>query len=511
MNKTAFPQRAPKNDNKSPVWELYGNRFFADQGPLELLSELLLICFSKKNYDGYDFSCIFPAFDNINDIVEITYYPNYRIPLKLFALYNHQTGDRIIPYIEETYNRITSDCANNIDTSDYKKEILVDVFKSMYKGFAGIGVNRDWCAQSFLPISKNLLAGESIWTNRLSKEKKLESWGDISENISHNKRAFYSRGGEVLFLQLLLALNQPKNKIVNLVHSDKYRNIHFTEDELSPDKLRQKLNNGFSSIYCNKVPEFFNTFVNNLHINEEDEIGIVNNKVYMGFIPNDAWEYGYLFAVELSRLFESSFDIVDLIKHLENASVLQLIRTLLWASSDYLGTNRPFLPVVPSQCNNTNYKLISNEAFNYSMRLICRASNEVAGENGNNNLSRYGYKLFQKIGKSIGLIQPPRGGLEHFVLSKDLVVLLVSTTLLPGQTQTFDNFLKEIEARYGLVVDSDGFNKANGQSNKNQKIDDRRMVDWIIDILRECDYFVELSDSISLVKNTNISEGKNEK
>lgn len=145
------------------------------------------------------------------------------------------------------------------------------------------------------------------------------------------------------------------------------------------------------------------------------------------------------------------------------------------------------------------------------MRLIKEASLKIAEGKDISNISKYGYKLFQKIGKNIGFIQPPRGGLEHFVLSKDLVVLLVSTTLTPGQTLTFDHFLKEIEVRYGLVIDSDGFNKSNEQYLKNQHIDDRKMIDWIIDILRECDYFVELSDSISLVKNTNISEGKYEK
>ena len=512
MSKNAFPQRGPKNDNKSPVWELYGNRFFLDQGPLELLSELLLICFSNKRYDGIEFDSIFPKLYKINDIFEITYIPSYRISLKLFALYNHQTGDRIIPFLEDTYNDLINSCASSIESSDYKKDVLVDVFKSVYKGFSGVGVNRDWCAQSFLPISESLISGESIWSNHDSREMAFTCWDDVNKCISHNKRAFYSRGGEVIYLQLLLALNQPKEKIAELFRSEKYKNIHFSDEELSPNKMREKLNYCFSSIYTNKVPEFFNSFVNNL-INDCKEIeeATEGNDIYIGFIPTDAWEFGYLFAVELSRLFDSSFDIVDMIRHLENACVLQLIRTLLWGSADYLETNRPYLPVVPSRCNNTNYKLISNESFNYSMRLIKEASLKIAEGKDISNISKYGYKLFQKIGKNIGFIQPPRGGLEHFVLSKDLVVLLVSTTLTPGQTLTFDHFLKEIEVRYGLVIDSDGFNKSNEQYLKNQHIDDRKMIDWIIDILRECDYFVELSDSISLVKNTNISEGKYEK
>ena len=39
---------------------------------------------------------------------------------------------------------------------------------------------------------------------------------------------------------------------------------------------------------------------------------------------------------------------------------------------------------------------------------------------------------------------------------------------------------------------------------KKQDINEAGISDWFIQMLEECDYYVRLSDSLSLVKNTNV-------
>lgn len=500
-----FPAKA-ETDKESPLTKLFGNRFFVDQCPLELLSEFLLICTSKIIIAGEEQSEIFPDLEYRFDIDDICYKPVYKLALKLFAFYDHVTGDRVVPAIEKQFTNQNKEKIDCIDSTDYNPNVLLEVLRSVYKGFLGAGANRDWCAQSFLPVSKSLLAGESIWSGTNARHADIEDgWNSVELHISHNKHAFYARGGELLYLQLLLALNQKEEDVDRVFRKPgRYDSLRFTSEELNPKKLREKMNQCFSSLFKGKVPQFFDDFADSLSISESNDDSETSNAT-MGKTPSATWEYGYLFAVELSRLFRSSFDIIDMLKHLENACVLQVIRTVLWASADALNEERPFLPVISSKCDDIVLKYVSNESFSHCQRMVKKAVAENAKAQYENT-AKYGHKLIQKLGKSVGFIQPPKGGLEHFVLSKDLIVLLVSTTYEPGQMQRFDLFLNELKVRYGIVIDSDGFNQANIQNGKMQHIGGTRMTEWIVNLLRECDFFVELSDSISLIKNTNIAE-----
>lgn len=506
-----FPSDNRKvNSEKLVPAYIFGDRLFADQGKVELLSELLLICFSKKQLNG---SIViedepFPKLDQLYSISNIEYFPKYRVLFKLFALYDHQTGDGVVKGFEGEYEKIiasTSKSFMSVSSDSFEdKKKQTGILQALYKGFQEVGSNRDWCAQSFLPVSKSLIAGESIWVK--AKAKNLDSYSDAKDNLKHDKRSFYARSGEVLYLQLLSALNHTKADVdMFLASSDRYKNLKVSEAEKDPNYLRYELNKGFNSLYECKSPDFFNELIDSFSESEDGQ-----KSVEIGFIPEETWIYGFLFAIELSRFFKSSFDIVDTVKHLENACVLQEIRTMLGESSRKLNATYPILPVVAPDCNNIRYKMISNEAFKYCQRQIKDALDLVADEVGLERLksvqhSRYGHKLFSKLAKSIGFVLPPKGGLDHFVLSKDLIVLLVSTTLCPqDEILTLDSFLTDLKIRYGIVVDSDGFCESNKQIEKLQEINDLSIYDWFIDTLMECAYYVQLSDSLSLVKNTNV-------
>lgn len=506
----------PINDKASV--SLYGHRFYADQGPIELLSELLLVFFSEKRIDDQEVPadvCI-PMHGDLKGIQGFQYKAKYRLGLKLFALYNNRTGDQEVPVISAKFKEINSVLRSKIDCSGrntLKEGKAVDILRELYKGFQSVGSNRDWCAQSFLPISKELIAGESIWQNTLSKKHDLTDYDTAVKFFAHDKHDFYARGGEVLFLQLFSALNHSKADVISWL-TDKgnpFSNMRLNDKEKDPEYLRNEINKLIPAMYSRMVPDFFSVFAGSRDIPDEYEESYHG---YMGPIPEESWTYGFIFAVELVRLLNSSLDVVDMIRMLELECTLHMVRTLLGRSAAALSLDYPLLPIVSPACENITYKLISNESFKYCQRLMkaamenCSANDKQADKEHGQS----GFKLFQKAAKTIGFVLPPKGQNEHFVISKEILVLLVSTTLYPKDDLiTYDDFLSEIRTRFGLVVDSDGFTAANTQKNKIQKINDPDIDSWFIQMLEECDYYVRLSDSLSLVKNTNVERPDNEK
>lgn len=500
---------------------LFGRRFYVDQGPVELLSELLLIFFSKKYVNDSNLPDEpLPEISDIRSDFDFKYSPKYRLSLKLFSLFNNITGDFTeISSLSTRLSEIEDNLKSNINSlarSSFVKEKAIYILKELFKGFQSTGSNRDWCAQSFLPICNEMIAGESIWQNTLARKKqnKFTDINEVRKLFAHDKHDFYARGGEVLYLQLMSALNHSKSDVNTWLKqtNNPFRDMRLTEEEKDPVILRNKINKQFSKMYEKAVPSFFSAFINEFF--DPDPLERADVKVTVGTIPQNAWGYGYIFAVELSRLMSSSFDIIDMIKLLELECSLHMIRTLLASSAAYLGVPYPLLPVVSLNCTNIKHKLVSNESFKYCQRMMKDALEKKGAELNNpvesKDHSQYGYKLFQKAAKSIGFVLPPKGQDEHFVISKELLVLLVSSTVLPGgDMMTYDGFLEELRIRYGIVVDNDGFTASNFQKGKIQQIYDSDTDKWFVKMLDECNYYVSLSDSLSLVKNTNIVGGLN--
>ena len=505
-----------KDDIKKSSTALFGQRFYSDQGSLELLSELLLVCFSNKRIDDIEKTDLIPQYTDLSSINNFEYQPIYRLKLKLFALFNNRSGDLEVPALSNEYKEIRTSLKNKIEDAPESADRYIDIIRELYKGFQAVGNNRDWCAQSFLPICKEMIAGESIWKNTDAKKctsKQLDNIDDVKKLFAHDKHDFYARGGEVLYLQLFSALNHSKEDVQNwLADKDNpFYGITLRSKEKDPEYLRTSLNKLIASFYEKSVPEFFSSF-----INDEFEDGFLERDkdsfMQLKCIPEGTWYYGYIFAVELVRLMRSSLDIIDMLKMLELECSMHLIRTLLGRSSECLELPYPLIPVVSPDCDNMTYKIISSDLFKYCQCIIRSAlikkGKELNDDVQNRDHTYYGYKLFQKVAKAINFVIPPKGPDAHFIITKELIVLLVSTTLIPGKELiTYDEFLADIKTRFGIVVDSDGFTNANKQLKKSQRISDSEIDKWFIRMLDECNYYVNLSDSLSLVKNTNVMVG----
>ncbi len=122
---------------------------------------------------------------------------------------------------------------------------------------------------------------------------------------------------------------------------------------------------------------------------------------------------------------------------------------------------------------------------------------------------KYGYKLFRKLGKSIGLIVPPRGGLMKFTLNEKILRCLV-LSLVPGRRMTLDTFKVQIKAHHGFVFDLKGLADSRNWSGRIEELAGEESGDaWLERMLEASGMLVRLSDACSLVRNPFAPEERN--
>lgn len=496
--------------------KLVGDRFLVDQIPIELLSELLIVINSDKYINDGEVleDEMFPVEYVRDDFNSMKYNVKYRLYFKLFSLWNSGKRPKNADSHENKYEEVIKRLSSSFDSDMDDNQRCIEIIANLYQGFQVAGASRDWCARSFLPVSQSILAGESIWKATKVQRDKKDFDEAVKKNFEHTGRSFYARGGEVLYLQLLLAFTKSEQEIDFEIKNNPYlKGLRVSQSEKDPLKLKENIEKGFRDMFSDGVPLAFNKFIDFVEEKNKTSLdGTFSEKENpIGYIQKETWVLGYLFALELSRLFLSKFDVIDRIQMLENECVLQVIRTLLYVSSMQLEKDSlPKIAVVSPCCEDATLKTVSNRSFLNCKTLIRKAFESVSTENEiattDKAHKRYGYGILRKYGKEIGLIIPKKGGNEHFVLTKDILILLVSTTLTPDNSLTIESFLKDLEIRFGFVFDFKGFTKVNEEVDIKQNIYGDNLTDWLVNMLDECGYFIPLSDALSLVKNTNIRE-----
>ena len=509
------------------AWKITGGRFFIEQNTIELLSELLLVLSSRKtvSFVGKDDEIVDSYFFNMyehDELERLEYEAPVNLLLKLFALFDISDASNAFPAHKEGHEALRNDVRTHFTGrrpgDNWDDEL--DVLEAMLQGFQIAGVSRDWCAQSFIPISKDFLAAESIWrateAKKAGKNDDGTAFNSVIPYFEHTSRDFYSRGGEVLYLQLILALSSSPADIDRILHEQPLlKGFCYSQNEKDPQILRGLLEKGFARMLENDSSHLadFIKLIESSSVgrpdsanSSEDDDSLSTVRLQTGWIPETdvTRALGYLFAVELSRLFASHFEPVQMVTEMELACVMQVIRTYLYSSAMANSRPQPMLITVSPFTTNGRYKTISNNSFKEAMTLIRTAIVEKDDSSKGNQVSKYGANVFRKLAKSIGFVVPRKGDTEHFVITKDLLTLFVSTALRPGEPMAIDDFIDDLKVRYRIAVDCDSFSAFNQIIGINQKISDPEMYSWLVEMLDECGYYQPLSDSISLVINTNV-------
>ncbi len=534
--------------DRNPAIQLFGRRFFADQTVAELLVELLLVAVSEKRIGGNSVSSIqgafqtavFPAISLLRNWPQglaLEYSAKARLNLKLFSFLGASRVDTRHKthrdHKRELLQQLSKTERLSVSSGTDRNEVL-RTLENLFLGFQGVGGNRTWCAQSFLPVTTELLAGESIWRETRARAKNVDSWMDALSCFSHSQQIFLARGGELLYLQICNVLRQEP---VEIERWSKDAGLGLLPREYLPDQLRDVLGSALMSVLrscpdaVGQLASFIDTGVDADTTAHTDTPDGELRFTACGWCSGESWPEGLLFAVELLRVCEATMDPIEKLELLEIACALQLLRSLcaqsarhaplagnevkslnpfgfVWALSDPEGQHA-VVKQISRRCVNAVERLIHDAIRIPEIRSIVAAQkrdDEGHGRRWKDPYgeadSRYGHKLFVTVAKRIGLIVPKRGAGARFVLNDRLLRYLVIALVRPGERMTYETFKQLLFAHYGIAADDTMLGRAcEWCGTKRLSTIGGATDSWMIEMLDAAGMLLKLSDSCSLVCN----------
>ena len=525
-NKT-FPYDATREKafRSNPAIRLFGNRFSTDQTSIELLSEFLLVACSRKRIDETDFNSYLPPEHILTkwDDKELQYSPKIKLNLKLFSFLSASRLDSRHITHRQHYRDIIEELHSRIKTDASNKTEIIKTIENLLLGFQGAGNGRTWCAQSFLPISKELIAGEAIWHETKARREQPKDWDNLFESrgayFRTNQHLFLARGGELLYLQVCNSLKQSAESIRNWAAS---ANLGLEPEEIDPVKLLQELEQELADFF-EKCPTVINDIANFIDQSLDTETAMMtdgeeHNPRYVnaGWCNSATWQEGYLLAIDIVRILKSQYDVLDSIYALETLFMLHTLRSLASQSCRVLNKENEdwpsyYLAVTAAQETTGALKRISHQSLKNIEKTIFMAIRKCLTGFDDDQESkilkeadrRSGHKFFLKMAKQAGLVIPRRGAGARFVLNPQILRVLISITVPNKGRITYDTFKEIIRSRWGIVFDEEGFGKCNKWMNDKEVYLASDTDAWLIEMLEESGLLMHLSDSCALVLHPN--------
>jgi hypothetical protein len=463
----------------------------------------------------------------------LEYAPKARLNLKLFAFLGSSKLDTRHDSHKQQYRELIKSLMQphslNISGAVDSTEVL-KTLENLFLGFQSVSRQRTWCAVSFLPVAKELIAGESIWQETKAKRNHVMSWEAALPFFSHNQQSFLARGGELLYLQMCNALRQDSAILRSWMGE---AGISVSTTESDPEQLHAALTESIGDVFdacpdtVGKLAAFLDTGVDGKTGEYTDFKSGEPRFARCGWCPEEGWREGILFAIEFMRICRALVDPVERLDQLELICALQVLRSLCAQSARYTAR----LDGLKSGAGPLGYvwvlsdpagrhpavKQISRRNVDAVQRMIYDAVRDPGIRSSPSFTSKdevtiskiyaaadsgYGHKLFLSIGKRIGLIVPRRGAGARFVLNEKVLRCIVMATIRPGQRITYDSFKNLMFAHYGLAVDDTSIVRSCPWSGTSRLTTVGSESDvWLIEMLDASGMLIRLSDSCSLVTN----------
>lgn len=523
-------------DDHNPAIQLFGRRFFGDQTMAELLLEMFLVATSKKQVgeQGISEEVAFPDLEVLRDWPKGTplqYAPKARLNLKLFSFLGASKLETRHDAHRQHYKELIAALARPSRLSispEMNAEDVLKTLENLFLGFQSVGGQRTWCAQAFVPVSRNLIAAETLWNETQARRNSIRTWDEVTEDFvtyfSYQKHRFLARGGELLYLQLCNALRQDCGVLQGWLHEAQ---IGCSNEESDPRSLHGSLQHAFRNV-VSSCPQTVDRLAEFLDIGIEDKTAEKTDfqrgqpsqprLTSCGWCPEESWQEAAIFAIELLRLCQASIDPIERIELLEIACAIQLLRSLCAQSARYTsrspdalagaGPLRYVWVISDPDGRHSAIKQISRRNINALQRMIYDAlrhssiSADQSGREYKEADSRYGHKLFLTVAKRIGLVVPKRGSGARFVLNDRVLRYIVLATIRPGERVTFESFKKLAFAHYGLALDDETIGRACAWSGTARLTTlGGSADDWLMEMLDAAGMLIRLSDSFSLVTN----------
>ncbi|MGX2041390.1 hypothetical protein ACWJKU_14840 [Methylocaldum sp. MU1018] len=504
-------------DSTNPAIKLYGRRFYKDQTQVEYLAEFLLVFSSPKKNPAEaqerlgDYSFSLPSSGTSG------YWTENHIALKLFAFFPSSKLETRHTAHRDAYLEALDVLKDHVSGSGEKREETVRLLQSLLGGFVGVGKNRTWATYTFLPVSKELLASELVWSHSTALKDQIKSWSDCSSRkyFASDRHIFMARGGELLFLQLANLFADPNNlDIKAILQAPSYH--HLGCNHISD--LAQKVENQLRELLVEAV----GTLSKIARLIEESLAHYRLDTQYsysnLGWVPKASRIEALLFAQEIHNLCKATLSPLEKLDLLQTLCSLHVLRSLCFqacrldnteaATPGFVG-GYAWIPCDLEAEARSPIRLMAQVSFNHIEALLYRVlRNKDLVDAGNSasqkEADKNGFQIFRKIGKETGLVVPRKGGGQRFVLTPELLRFLVAALVRPGERIRLTEFYRRAFAHYGLAlggeslaVGLDWCGTAGGKKSYAVAAD----TDWIEEALQQGGFLVELSDAVSIVYN----------
>lgn len=529
-----FPRLKSVSDDYNPAIRLFGKRFINEQTILEYLAEFLAVVFSDKRIgSGEAIRSPLPSLEELQKWsdtpdTKLYYKPPIKLNLKLLAFLGISRVDSRHDVHKKHYEYLINKLESNVKVSGGNVEEVKDWIEDLLRGFQGAGSNRTWCAQTFYPVSARLLTQETIWNETVVKKEPVNEWLDSMKRFhryySVSKHRFMARGGELLYLQLCNVFTTRREAIEDFAKS-----IGFFSDESDLFKLHRSLQEGLQKL-CGQCPATFDLLVDYLELLDRDTHEMTNKeaeRLACEWCPEESWQEGYLFAVEINRLLAAVLDPVERLELVMTGCALQVLRSLCAQSVRYTrdhagATNGSVLGYAwifsPPGSPSRQLRLASQRNLQFIQGLIQKALRfdalqENAARDPNPRMdknklyneadNKYGHKLFLSLGKKLGMIVPQKGPGARFIMTDKILRYMVLVLLRPGERCTYDEFLRRLYCHYGIAIEGKELIDAltwTGLPANSSVLPLKGS--WLAGILRAGGFLTELSDACSIVRNT---------
>ncbi len=477
---------------------LFGHRIKDSQTKYEYLIEFLQVAISPKalEYNNKQFSEMFPV-DGENCDHRMQYFPVSRIGLKRFIFFPKSKLDGKAEVDKKAYDECLKAIEQKMtggNPAQYKNAIAV--MQSLLNGFSAVNQNRSWFDQNMLPVCPEVILPEGMgiksWRQKLDFQ---QCDPDIDSKFEFKKYTYMCRGGEIYYLHLLNAINE-KPEYKNIIE------IRLWEMITSFPQF---------SCLCNFIQSTWEEF---MAVSPDDKKVLSKD---LGAIPESFSVRNKYTLEELDNFLNSKCHPFEKMEIFSNGLILQMLRMMYLAALTESNSNCWLIDVNCKGYENLETKKAAINAFRRNEETISTYLYSGMKEMGAKLMddpsdepklikaaANDTYRLFRKLGKSLGIIIPNTGAGMRFTVSEDIIKFLVLSIIPPKHMITLDEFIELLYEHYGMVIAPAQYKKEMVSGSLNIVTDISFMEEnkkGFAQKLKECGFLRDLSDATSIVEN----------
>ena len=499
-----FPRQNDDNKINNLSVALLGNRILGDQTLNEYLIEFLMIFASAKNKDGNGRM----RFHNTEEIdaTKGEYWIEPRIGLRRFIFYPHSKIDSRSMIDTDSYEELMDILCKESKEGPNDVKIIQDLLHS----YAIVTRNRGWYAQALIPVAPEFLLTDAQGIQ--SRQRKGRTYYDVSADddeyekklaeidtgFDFTKHNFLARGGQLLYLHMLQALET----------NDEFNNTHREKLE---KLLRKMLDDSGKEI------GMLSRFVQNeWEGSRKYRTPLV--RMNMGFLTDGYQKRSEMFVSEVVNFLSCNIHPVSRIELLAQGMVLSLLRAINVVASHRINPDAPepvWIIDMTGEGQNSNIAKLSAKTFTDSYNSFQIAMTKIYDGLENKNKDyldaikegrEQSADIFKRLAKEMRLAIPPRGtNVVRFSLTESLVRYLVLSLVKPQEKILFTTFLDKLYEHFKIVISSDHYLRAinDGAFDGDQSMSSYFKKNEIKfqDFMKQCGFLRDLSDATSIVEN----------